>query len=231
MNIANNFRGEALTTPGVYQIINKVNGHAYIGSSINIWKRWGRHLCTLQRNKHSNCHLQNALNFYGEDNFEFSVLLFCDSENTLVYEQLCLDSFKPEYNMATDVCSPNKGMKHSDETKAKIGKKSLGNKSMLGQKHSDEAKFKMSQSQMGHKVTDEAKLKMSKTRLGGKFSDEHKSKLSESKMGKKHSDETKLKMSQSKMGNKSMLGHKFSDEHKSKLSESQRQRWQKKKDK
>mgnify|MGYP000886959842 CR=1 FL=1 len=79
MNIAKNFGKESLTIPGVYQIVNKLNGHKYIGSSINIWTRWGRHLSDLRKNKHDNNYLQNAWNKYGEDNFEFGVLLFCDA--------------------------------------------------------------------------------------------------------------------------------------------------------
>lgn len=37
-------------TAGVYAIVNTANGMAYVGSSIDIEKRWAYHRSTLQRN-------------------------------------------------------------------------------------------------------------------------------------------------------------------------------------
>lgn len=52
---------------GVYEIINKVNGHCYIGGaggrSIN--QRLNDHLRTLRSNTHHNIYLQRAYNLYG----------------------------------------------------------------------------------------------------------------------------------------------------------------------
>jgi predicted GIY-YIG superfamily endonuclease len=56
---------------GVYIINNKLNGHNYIGSSINIKQRFAQHKSTLRHNTHRNQHLQNAWNKYGEENFDF----------------------------------------------------------------------------------------------------------------------------------------------------------------
>ena len=36
---------------GVYKITNKINEHSYIGSSIDIYKRWITHKWYLNRNK------------------------------------------------------------------------------------------------------------------------------------------------------------------------------------
>ncbi len=234
MNIAKNFGKESLTLPGVYQIVNKLNGHKYIGSSINIWRRWGEHLIALRNRKHINGYLQNAWNKHGEDNFEFSVLIFCDSENMLLYEQSCLDGLKPEYNIATNAFAPARGAKRSDETKAKLRESHLGNKP------SDETRAKMSNAQignkkgLGYKHTDEAKAKMSKASLGNKHNlgykhtEEAKLNMGKSKLGSKRSEETKKKMREAQLGNKNCLGkknnlgNKASDESKAKMRESQR---------
>jgi len=59
---------------GVYQIINLVNGKCYIGSSVNIKKRWAEHIANLQRGTHHCQHLQRAWNKYGESNFDFEMI-------------------------------------------------------------------------------------------------------------------------------------------------------------
>lgn len=236
MNIAKNFNKESLVTPGIYKVTNKLNEHIYIGSSINIWRRWGEHLITLRSNTHNNSHLQNAWNKYGETAFEFSVLIFCDSENLLLYEQMCLDALKPEYNIATNAFAPARGVKRSDETKAKLRESHLGNKP------SDETRAKMSKAGMGnknglgYKHTDEAKAKISKISLGNKYNlgykhtEEAKLNMGKSKLGQKRSEETKSNISKALLGNKNCLGkknnlgNKASDESKAKMRESQRLR-------
>ena len=236
MNIAKNFGKESLTLPGVYQIANKLNGHIYIGSSINIWRRWGEHLTTLRSNTHNNSHLQNAWNKYEETAFEFSVLIFCDSENLLLYEQMCLDALKPEYNIATNAFAPARGVKRSDETKARLRESHLGNTSRLGTKASDETKVKMRNVRLGKKHSDETKEKLRKISTGNKYNlgykhtEEAKLNMGKSHIGSKRSEETKEKMRNAQLGNKNCLGkknnlgNKASDESKAKMRESQRLR-------
>lgn len=236
MNIANNFSKETLTIPGVYQITNKINEHKYIGSSINIWRRWGSHLVELRKSTHTSTYLQNAWNKYGEDNFEFSVLVFCDKENTLLYEQMCLDGLKPEYNARKDVYNSRAGTKATDETKARLRESHLGNTSRLGTKASDETKTKLRKARLGKKHSEESKEKMSnillgnKRSLGYKHTEEAKLNMGKSHIGSKRSEETKEKMRNAQLGNKNCLGKKnrlgkkASDESKAKMRESQRLR-------
>ena len=58
-------------TCGIYKITNKQNEKFYIGSSTNIEMRWCAHKSCLRRNVHSNQHLQNAWNKYGNEEGEF----------------------------------------------------------------------------------------------------------------------------------------------------------------
>ncbi len=59
---------------GIYLIKCKPNDKNYIGQSLNIKHRINEHKSNLRKNRHSNCHLQNAFNKYGEEQFEFKVL-------------------------------------------------------------------------------------------------------------------------------------------------------------
>lgn len=59
---------------GIYKILNKINNKFYIGSSINIRKRFKEHERCLKLGIHSNKHLQSAWDKYGSNNFEFIII-------------------------------------------------------------------------------------------------------------------------------------------------------------
>lgn len=88
---------------GVYVLTNLVNGHQYIGSSMNIRHRLWAHRANLRHNKHHNPYLQNAWNKYGENNFDFSVLEKCTVEDRFKREQFYVDSLKPVYNICVEI--------------------------------------------------------------------------------------------------------------------------------
>lgn len=46
---------------GIYRILNKINGNCYIGSSLNVEKRYKHHLSTLRHNS-SRCSIQHKHN-------------------------------------------------------------------------------------------------------------------------------------------------------------------------
>jgi len=81
-----NYDGNGTKT-GIYCIRNLKNNKLYVGSSkSSIGSRKRKHLRNLKNNTHYNEHLQNAWNFYGEDNFSFEVLFICDSNDCSRYE-------------------------------------------------------------------------------------------------------------------------------------------------
>lgn len=45
----------------IYKIMNNINGEFYIGSSVNLNRRISAHTCDLNKGKHRNKHLQNAV--------------------------------------------------------------------------------------------------------------------------------------------------------------------------
>lgn len=85
---------------GIYQITNEINGKRYVGSAVNVKKRWRAHLSGLRRSQHENQHLQRAFDKFGESAFIFSVLEYVEDTWQLAKrEQHYLNTVNPEYNM------------------------------------------------------------------------------------------------------------------------------------
>ena len=210
---------------GVYQIRNIINGHRYIGSSVNIKKRFANHKQSLMGCIHKNDHLQNAFYKYGMENFSFEILLFTDNGNHLFYEQMLINYLKPEYNISPNVSAPmlgrkqtesakikisigNKGKIISAETREKISLSQKGNKHCLGRKLSEEAKDRIGKANSGRVYSEEARRKIGEASrgnqycLGKKHTELSKIKMRLVKTGTKHSDETKRKMSIAHKGKK-----------------------------
>lgn len=81
-------------TSGIYKI-ESMDGTAYIGSAINIEKRWYQHRWYLNKNKHGNAHLQRAWNKYGCDYFIFSIIELVEGAQYLLErEQYWIDYSK-----------------------------------------------------------------------------------------------------------------------------------------
>ena len=68
---------------GIYCIRNKVNNKIYIGSSVDIDRRFRKHRTQLNTKVHSNKHLIKAYHKYGKDNFEFIILEECLKEDLI----------------------------------------------------------------------------------------------------------------------------------------------------
>lgn len=182
-------------TSGVY-CIESPSGKKYIGSSKDLDKRWKQHLYRLKKGNHFNRHLQSAWYKY-QDKLDFRPILICEPKDLILYEQICLDFYKPEYNISkhADKTFNALGVKRSEETRSKISKALMGknkqghpqpeyvkqmisarmkgNRIWLGRNHSDESKRKMSEAQKGRPSPNK----------GGTISDAQKKFLSESRRG------------------------------------------------
>ena len=169
------------TKSGIYKIINKINGKYYIGSAVNLNKRWRKHWWFLKRGNHPNAYLQNSWNKHGIDNFIFEVVEFVDVDKLRIIEQTYLNIRDKHmtYNISDDASCPMLGLKHTPETREKIGKKAVGriksektcqllsllssgkNNPMYGKKHSPEAIEKMSYASKNQIFTPERRLNQS----------------------------------------------------------------------
>lgn len=176
-------------TTGIYAILNKVNGKRYIGSSKNMKRRWCSHSSNLRLNRHRNIYLQRAWNKYGEDAFEFIVLLETTKEQLLLTEQLYLDTYWAEGLYNTDPVAGGPPTM-TEETRTKLSA------SRKGKKASDETRAKQSAAQKGKKLTEETRAKLSTSLKGKEFSKETRAKMSVAqKKRPPESEETRAKKS------------------------------------
>lgn len=88
---------------GIYKITNLVNGHAYIGQSLNIEERWKDHKIAAY-NKNDNGYmypLYQAIRKYGLEQFSFKILEECNykllNEKEMYYIQL-YNTYHQGYN-------------------------------------------------------------------------------------------------------------------------------------
>lgn len=157
---------------GIYCIENLINGKKYIGQSVNIEARWCKHKSELNNNIHFNDYLQKSWNKYGEDNFKFYVLEFCDINK--------LDKLEVYYIDLYQTLNRQNGY-------------NLTSGGAFNKKYSDETRLKISLSLKGHEVSAETRIKISKNHadISGKNNGMY---------GKRHTEEAKNKVSQANKG-------------------------------
>src|SRR5690606_16572171 len=174
---------------GVY-LIRSSDGRQYIGSAVNIGKKWRNHWRDLEGGKHHNRFMQRAWRKRGRRDFQFSVLLFCDRENLLQYEQACIDAYRPEYN-AAPVAGSQLGYRHTPESRARMSASRRKDFSpMKGRKHTAEARAKISANRKGKgcgKRPPEWWAAIGRAHKGRVISQEQRAKISEALKGHKQS--------------------------------------------
>ena len=175
---------------GVYRWTNLETNKSYVGSSVNLGRRFSTYYSNKYITKNNNT-ISRALLKYGHSRFRLDILEYCEKSDVLAREQHYLDLFLPEYNILKTAGSLL-GFKHSVSTR-----KMLSNL-YTGRSISEQIKAKMSESQRGRTHSAEALAKMSLAKLGRIRTEEHKNKLSVAAIGKTRSEETKLKISKAK---------------------------------
>lgn len=163
---------------GIYEIRSQTG--RYIGSSINILRRWRVHLHRLKKGTHHSAHLQAAWQKYGESAFYFRTLEICAAEHLREREQAYLSALRPSYNISTVVGHSTLGCKASLETRALLSRIAknrprrdsesrmrtslslLGNKRRLGKSipHTKESRNKISNALKNHSVSPETREKL-----------------------------------------------------------------------
>lgn len=80
---------------GIYKITNKVNGHSYIGQSVDIARRWRQHrnLASNPNDSSYNNPLYRAIRKYGIDNFVFEIIEECSVDKLNELEQYYIEKF------------------------------------------------------------------------------------------------------------------------------------------
>lgn len=138
---------------GIYKIVSDSDfNKIYIGSSVNLKKRFGAHKSALDRCVHRNTHLQRHNDKYRD--LRFQLIAFCHPDKLIELEQLILDEYresKEVFNVAIKCEAPLKGRTHSKETLEKISKSRTGKPlyKARGLKRNEAQKLTMSNSHLG----------------------------------------------------------------------------------
>lgn len=195
-------------TPGIYRITCTVNEKIYIGSAINLRKRWREHCKHLNQNTHHNPKLQSAWNKHGSSSFVFEVIeLVLLPDLLIAREQHWFDTLQPfgdnGFNIAIIAGSPY-GIKRTLQTREKLRIVNLGSKrskearrnmakAQEGRKHKRETIEKIRLSRIGKtwNAEDKAKASIKHTGKPGTFSGRNHSPEAIEKMNKAHSEEMK----------------------------------------
>lgn len=108
-------------TSGIYSITSP-SGKQYIGQAQCVRTRWWEHRKYLRLGTHHCVGLQNAYAKYGEDALVFSVIATVPLEQLNEREQEEIDARHKDmlYNTALFVRRPRLGLRHSEESRAKM---------------------------------------------------------------------------------------------------------------
>ena len=110
---------------GIYLFTNKINGKKYVGSSLDLCKRFKNYFnVAYLLDKKDKMNIYKALIAYGFINFKLDILEHCEPSKLVEREQYYLDLLKPEYNILKIAGSPA-GVKRSIDTILKLKAKAL----------------------------------------------------------------------------------------------------------
>lgn len=149
---------------GIYGIFNIEAGKVYIGSAVNISRRYREHLKKLRKGEHHSPHLQRAWNRDGPGAFMLKALRYVEREQLLSAEQELIDFFQAAWDEAGyNICpsaGSSLGRKVSDETREKIAA------AHRGKRLSDAHKAAIGAGSRGRKKPEETIKKMRAAQQG-----------------------------------------------------------------
>lgn len=152
---------------GVYLIECTASGGVYVGSSVDIVRRWRAHLSYLRKGNHHSARVQRTWNKYGPESFTFRVFMVTTEEDRIYAEDRALQDHRgvalntglvaasaARGRMVSDATRAKmsrglRGLKRSPETRARMSAAKKGIPRRRGWKHSPESRAKMSASQVG----------------------------------------------------------------------------------
>ena len=146
---------------GIYKIT--INNDFYIGSATSLRQRKNRHLFSLRKGNHCNKIMQRHFDKYGENNFCFEVIEYCEKNKLIEREQYYINVLNPKMNICK-IAGSSFGVKHSKETKELLSKKFKGMQRSLGRKMSEETKNKIAEKAKQRGISKNCMLALQKYR-------------------------------------------------------------------
>lgn len=144
--------------PGIYLILNVLDGKSYVGSSRDVVRRLYVHRRMLRRGEHHSPQFQRAFDRDGEAAFSFAVIERCDLSALLVREQVWINERRSAdsafgYNVCA-VSGTRAGVPQPESQKAAL------RNVHLGKPKSAETRAKMSAAAKGRVKTEAHKQKL-----------------------------------------------------------------------
>lgn len=159
---------------GIYAINCTATKKVYIGSAVSVRQRLAAHRSMLERDGHTNKHLQNAYAKYGAESFVMEMIEACDVDELIEREQVWIDYYNaadPEFGMNNSAtASTSLGFRHSEASKARLSEIAKARDNSHLKKNSDAMRGKPghNKGKPGKKWTDEQKALASAARKGMK---------------------------------------------------------------
>ena len=186
----------------IYKITNQINNKIYIGKTINIEKRWKRHIY-LARTGFKR-HLYDAMRKYGINNFIIEIIEVCKNQDSNTRERYWIEYYKSyDKNIGYNKSFGGEGgdtwalNMHKKETSAKLSE------ALKGHNVPEDAKKHISEAHKGMQLSQEVRKKISSTLKEKYITGELVSKPipnRPNRRGVKHTIEAREKMSESKKG-------------------------------
>lgn len=187
---------------GVYRIQNIKTGNFYIGSTIDLYKRYARHRYVLKNELKENIRMHEDFIKHGLESFIFGVIEYCEKDKLLEKEQYYYEKLMPFYNVWKSIYSA-KGREYTKEQLEYFNTYVHGPKDI--EKHSNILKKSWKKRKEKYSVS-ELHKKMSEARKGIKHSEETKIRYSIERKGKPKSEEMKQRLRKARLGTKLING-------------------------
>lgn len=183
----------------------------YIGSAINIRKRFLGHKSKLSLGRHPNNKLQYHYSKYSLNDLVFEVIVKCEKQDLVKMEQIFIDLYKPWFNLCP-VAYSTLGRAVTEETRKRM--------SEAKRNMPKEVKQRMANALRGRPCSVETRNKIRTANTGKHHSNEIRKKMSEAARKRPPiSEKTREKRSNSWRGNKNPNFRKsFSPETKARMS-------------
>lgn len=210
---------------GVYAIIHRPSGRAYVGSSSDVIRRWQVHVGSLNKGRHHSAALLDAWLVSGPIAFSFCLLERCQQDRLVSREQLWLDSFPVPFNTSSRAASPSL----DPVVATKIG---AANRGKVRRPATEVERMAIRDRLLGHPTSAKTRAKISAALLGRKCPwmagdanptrrAEVREKMRQAALGHSVSTEARAKISAALRGRP---GHSISEAAKRVIGESNRRR-------
>ena len=177
----------------IYKSTCLINGKSYIGQTTHtLHYRRNGHATDARRTVPSTCIFIKAIRKYGIENFQWEILMECESREHLdsMEDEMIKIHHTHKSEGGYNIRGANKGksgfksdFRHTEEHKQKMRERMLGDKNPM---KNHEVSESVKKTNTGRKMSDETRKKMSESGKGRIFTEEHRRNLSLAGIGKNH---------------------------------------------